>query len=634
MPAPAINAPHSGFQAFILCGPGASLGMFASNPEEYPKALIPVANRPMVWYPLDWCYRTGITSEIHHSITGLESTVKAADITLITPPSSRAPIDTALAQNPHLTSLPSPKPTVLTPPSLSFTTGTSELLRLPQIQDAIVSDFILLPCDILCELPGETLLSTWLANQASLDGTSFRAENESWWSWQNYTSSLSGVSGERGGRRGAIGVWYEKPGQEEGVKGDVADFVGVVPLEGNRKIAVASNALTHADDGEGQITPACVRRNLNNLVYAMPMDTLKDRMDVHKGVSLRHALIKKHGRVKILTGYRDAHVYLFPHWVKTFAAKNEKFTSISEDLVGWWAKAEWQHGLSDKLGLDEIFIGGAQRAEEMRGAAERGTIPVESEIDFVQLSSTRAGNSRGIPPSILAEREKRASRLLSRARSVAAPVEEPEEVNQNEKVNLPPIYAYLHPSNSKALIRRVDNVSLLLSTNLRLAKLPPLNDHKKSSHTSPFSHPEKIAYPEGIAGKTTITTSDSLLDTNVTVEPKCVIKESVVGHNCVIGANVRLTRCLLMDNVVVEEKCNLIGCIIGKRAKIGKGCDLRECEVQDGNIVEGGTEAKGEKFMVFEALEEGNEGSEFGMEDDEGLDEEGEKSEDGESESE
>ncbi|KZZ87435.1 Trimeric LpxA-like protein [Ascosphaera apis ARSEF 7405] len=608
MPAPAINAPHSGFQAFILCGPGASLGMFASNPEEYPKALIPVANRPMVWYPLDWCYRTGITN-----------------ITLITPPSSRAPIETALAQNPHLTSLPSPKPTILTPPSLTFTTGTSELLRLQQVQDAIVSDFILLPCDILCELPGETLLSTWLSNQASLDGTSFRAQTESWWNWQSYTSSLSGVCGERGGRRGAIGVWYEKPGKDEGVKGDVADFVGAAPLEGNRKPAIGSDVPTYGMDEDKEVTPACVRRNLNTLVYAMPMDSLKDKMDAAKGMSLRHALIKKHGRVKLLTAYRDAHIYLFPHWVKKFAARNEKFMSISEDLVGWWAKAEWQDGLSAKLGMDEIFIGGAQRAEEMQGVAERGIIPVEAEIDFAQLSSTQSGNSRGIPPSVLAEREKRASRLLSRARSFAAPLEEPQEP-QDEKVNLPPVLAYLHPANSKALIRRVDNVSLLLSTNLKLAKLPALQDPKdpynnNSSSTTtttttttpnnPFAHPEKIAYPEGISGKTTITTADCLLDTNVTVSSKCVIKETVIGHNCVIGPNVRLTRCLLMDNVVVEEKCNLIGCIIGKRAKIGKKCDLRECEVQDGNVVEEGTEAKGEKFMVFEAMEEGNEGSEF-----------------------
>lgn len=57
-----VPVPSAGFQALILCGPGVSLNTFTSNPEEFPKALIPIANRPMVWYPLDWCYRMGVSS--------------------------------------------------------------------------------------------------------------------------------------------------------------------------------------------------------------------------------------------------------------------------------------------------------------------------------------------------------------------------------------------------------------------------------------------------------------------------------------------------------------------------------------------------------------------------------------------
>ena len=59
----AVTVPAPGFQAIILCGPGVSLNTFTANPEDFPKALVPIANRPMVWYPLDWCYRMGITSE-------------------------------------------------------------------------------------------------------------------------------------------------------------------------------------------------------------------------------------------------------------------------------------------------------------------------------------------------------------------------------------------------------------------------------------------------------------------------------------------------------------------------------------------------------------------------------------------
>ena len=134
--------PQSGFQALILCGPGIGLSTFTSVPSEFPKALVSVANRPMVWYVLDWCYRMGVT-----------------DITMITPPASKATIAAALAQNPYLTSLPSPTPDLLAPADLEHTTPTAELLRLPEIQAVIESDFLLLPCDLVCDISGDTFLS-------------------------------------------------------------------------------------------------------------------------------------------------------------------------------------------------------------------------------------------------------------------------------------------------------------------------------------------------------------------------------------------------------------------------------------------------------------------------------------------
>lgn len=57
----AVTAAATGFQALILCGPGSSFPTFTTNSDETPKALLPIANRPMVWYALDFCYRAGVT---------------------------------------------------------------------------------------------------------------------------------------------------------------------------------------------------------------------------------------------------------------------------------------------------------------------------------------------------------------------------------------------------------------------------------------------------------------------------------------------------------------------------------------------------------------------------------------------
>lgn len=63
-----------------------------------------------------------------------------------------------------------------------------------------------------------------------------------------------------------------------------------------------------------------------------------------------------------------------------------------------------------------------------------------------------------------------------------------------------------------------------------------------------------------------------------------------------------------MDGIVVGEKAQLTGCILGRRSVIGRESVLRECEVQEGNVLGEGTEAKGEKFMIFEGLEGASDG--------------------------
>lgn len=55
--------PASGFQALILCGPGESLNTISSNPEENPKALIPIALKPMITWVIEWCKRAGINGK-------------------------------------------------------------------------------------------------------------------------------------------------------------------------------------------------------------------------------------------------------------------------------------------------------------------------------------------------------------------------------------------------------------------------------------------------------------------------------------------------------------------------------------------------------------------------------------------
>ncbi|KAF2797153.1 eukaryotic translation initiation factor-like protein subunit eIF2B-gamma [Melanomma pulvis-pyrius CBS 109.77] len=556
---PHATLPTPGFQALILCGPGASFSTFTSAPQDTPKALLPIANRPMVWYPLEWCHRMGVT-----------------DITIVTPPESLKAIEAAMSQNPHLTSLPAPRPTVLAPKDLTHQTPTGHLFRLPEMQSAITGDFIVLPCDIVCELDGTALLDAWMIEEAGLGAASGGITN---------TGKIPlGVGGERIGRRGGLGVWYQTKG-EGSVKGEETDFIATTPLP-TPIVPPPSDSL---------------RPNISNLVYTVPTDTLNDITEAKKCLPIRHSLLRKHGRIKMLTTHRDAHIYFFPYWVIEMIKKNEEFESVSEEVLGWWAKAGWQDGLGDKLGLREIFHG------PENSDSDSGSQVVDDEIDVSRFSTTWVGGQEhaDAAPTMLASRVQNSNLPEQAAKSIAA----------KPKLTVPPILAYVQPSTpTTPLIRRVDTAHLLLTISLRLAKLPSVEEVGKDA-ASPFAHQAKVTHKRMIPKKCRVEAENSLLADNVVVEEKCNIKESVIGANCKISEGARLLRCLLMDNVEVGPNAQLTDCILGRHCKIeggpSKGDEktvLKDCEVQDGQVVEWGTEAKNEKFMRFALGEDGEDG--------------------------
>ncbi|KAF1980307.1 eukaryotic translation initiation factor-like protein subunit eIF2B-gamma [Bimuria novae-zelandiae CBS 107.79] len=567
---PHATLPSPGFQALILCGPGASLSTFTSSPKDIPKALLPVANRPMVWYPLEWCYRMGVT-----------------DITIVTPPESLEAIEAALSRDPHLTSLPAPKPDIIAPADLTHETGTGHIFRLPEVQGAIKSDFIVLSCDIVCELDGTALADAWMVEEAGFGAATGGLTD---------TGKIPiGMGGEKLGRRGGLGVWYQTKG-EGSKKGEETDCIATTPLP-KPIVPPPTDSL---------------RRNISNLVYTVPTDTLNDITEENKTFPVRHSLIRKHGRIKILTTHRDAHIYFFPYWVLEMIKQNEKFESIAEDVLGWWAKSGWQTGLGDKLGLRSIL------QPEDEPASEHGSQVMEEEIDVAKFSSTYSGQGQpqGAAPT-LASRV-RHSNIPEAVQSLSTP-----------KFTVPPILSYVQPSASDApLIRRVDTAHLLLTVSLRLAKLPSLEE-TNNVPASPFSHASKVAHKNLIPRKCRVEAENSLLAENVLVAEKANIKESCIGANCKIGEGARLLRCLLMDGAEVGENVQLTDCILGRRCKIeggdGKNEDktvLKDCEVQDGQVVDWGTESKGEKFMRFE-LPEGDEGDYGDFGDDEANEEDG-----------
>jgi translation initiation factor eIF-2B subunit gamma len=465
-----------------------------------------------------------------------------------------------------LTSLPSPKPKLVAPQSLAHDDATGQLFCLPEVQKAITSDFIILPCDLISELDGTRLLQQWM--------------------------TLNPLSSTK--QKGGLALYYPTQGLEWiSHKKDETDFITTVPLQ------VPAVSPPHGS----------LRPNIEIVVNTMPTDSLNDKVTEASGIfEQRRQLAQKYGRVKLKMKHRDAHVYIFPRWVKEYAARND-FESISEDLLGWWSKAQWQHGLGEKLGLDKVLSQGPTSSHDMDNSQF---------VDVATFSTTKV--------TVPAQEQKVsfAPRVGRDAPTAIA----------TQSLDIPSLLAYVQPTPTpttpQALIRRVDTSHALLNVSLYLARQP--------SH--PLSHEHKVHPTAILEQQARVSQEDSLVAENVKLGMRSVVKASVIGANCVIGAYARITGCLLMDGVTVGDGVQLAGCIIGRRARIegtprveaveaadgekkkGKKkaededdkTSLKDCEVAPHFVVEAGTEAKGEKMTAFEMVSTEDE-------DDQGLDE-------------
>lgn len=76
------------------------------------------------------------------------------------------------------------------------------------------------------------------------------------------------------------------------------------------------------------------------------------------------------------------------------------------------------------------------------------------------------------------------------------------------------------------------------------------------------------------------------------------LKAAVVGDQCILKDNVKLTNTILMDNVEVEEGSVLDNCIVSSGAKIGAKCVLKECLVGPKYSVPEGGQFVNEYFSV------------------------------------
>ncbi|RPB20451.1 hypothetical protein L211DRAFT_829356 [Terfezia boudieri ATCC MYA-4762] len=577
-----------GFQAVILCGGGTSLYPY-TQPDDMPKALLPVANRPMVYYALDYCEKAGVKSILiltlqeHHS--QIQSHFKSSAFTSTSLNHYWRNIDTQIEA----------------PSSLNDSLQSADVLRVAHSKLWIKGDFIVLPCDIVAQGMGlSNLVQVWMLEQAAFGGGG--------------SGHRSGEDG-RDGRRGMLGVWYGVGG-EGAVKGQETDALIVTPAR-----TKSTQALYNSFTSAASFTPSTT--TVHSLLQTHPPAALKGITD-SSDYPIRHSLLSRHPQISLRTHtHRDAHIYIFPHWVLEFIKANPKLNSLKDDVIPWLAKCTWQKGLGEKMGLEGILTkrprsAGNDGVDNAEDEEEDFDVGGRSTTQLSNLKKTTGFNGAGTPPKFV-------SGVTGHKRSDSHDTTGNSTPTPPQSIRIPKITAVLTPQEYAVsatpptpFIRRVDTPQLFRETCLQLAKTdvalpgqPATSANTVEAGADTHAQP-KIDPTCNIAEKTTITSQDCLLGPNCTVMEKCIIKRCVLGPNVTIRKGVRLMDCVLLEGCVIEENVKLDKCILGRGARVGKGSDLRDCEIGHGYGVEEETEARGERLVVLDGVDDEAVGSGWG----------------------
>lgn len=123
-----------GFQAIILAGFGTDLYPL-TEANNLPKALLPIANKPMIWYVLKWCEDAGFSSIMVICQTEIESCLSSY---------------LKNVYDGHI------RIQVYALSGVDDVLGTADLIR--KVHDKIKNDFIVLSCDLITNLPPHEIL--------------------------------------------------------------------------------------------------------------------------------------------------------------------------------------------------------------------------------------------------------------------------------------------------------------------------------------------------------------------------------------------------------------------------------------------------------------------------------------------
>ncbi|KAJ1771216.1 Translation initiation factor eIF-2B subunit gamma [Coemansia sp. RSA 1813] len=268
--ATSLDSREPEFKAIVLALPDDSMFPLTER-QSMPKAMLPIANKPMLWYVLQWLEQGGIL-----------------DIKIITTREAESDILNYIEVYKGVSNV--------TVKCMNEAHGTADTLR--QLAPQIKSDVIVVPCDLIIDVPTTQFLDI------------FRM------------------------RRPAIATMFFETMKSEGGGGSTKTN-NSLPIVG---IDQPSSRLVFIQD----------IKNDESKESSTPMPIVQKARKVKEDIAVPMTLVRKFPSMAISGKMQDSHVYVLQRWVLDYILANPEITSLQDDLLPLFVDAQCNPDLCDE----------------------------------------------------------------------------------------------------------------------------------------------------------------------------------------------------------------------------------------------------------------------------------------------
>lgn len=258
---------------------------------------------------------------------------------------------------------------------------------------------------------------------------------------------------------------------------------------------------------------------------------LASASDFEENLPFQLNLLKKHGKIKLMSKLLDSHLYVINHWVIDYLASEQSISTIKGEL------------------LPDIIS-----KQNSKKNHQHAKIVADSEKDIYKYAKE--------------------DELALNIRQISL-YNDNDNMSDTYYNDIIRCYAYIAEGQEFAV--RANTLFEYYKINKEIIQ--------KFSNLTKLNGDVTAISPSAEILSTQFDRTSCTVGEHCKIAEKTSIKNSIIGSKCNIKNKTRITDCIIMNGVMIGENCVITNCILCNDVAVGDNCTIKDCIVGSNYMV-------------------------------------------------